>query len=103
MTHPKGNSPTKTGHPILELIEDDRHIRVYADGVVEGPNPLRIVNHLPLAIRPECFDYFRSSQAAELPYDKPKACSSPANGAGHSTAPHSARMSEHIDSAAGEK
>ena len=92
-----------SGHPISEIIESDRHIRIYANGVVEGCDPVRIVNHLPLVVNREWFDYFSKSHEAELPYDNPKFCNSLPIGAGHSIAPQDAKMSGQRETAAGEK
>jgi hypothetical protein len=55
----------ETGHPIFEITESDRHIRIYANGVVEGCDSGRIVNHIGVAIRPELFAYFSKSHDSE--------------------------------------
>lgn len=44
------NSSDVAGHPIFEIIKSDRHIRIYANGAVEGCEPVRIVNYLPLVV-----------------------------------------------------
>lgn len=52
----------ESGHPIFELIEADRHIKIYANGIVEGcDSEVRIVNHINGAIRPELCAYFSKS------------------------------------------
>lgn len=56
----------KGGHPIFELIEADRHIKIYVNGVVEGaPESARIINHIGGAVRLELFDYFSKSHDSE--------------------------------------
>ena len=60
-------SPIETNQPIFELILKDRHIRIYANGVVEGCEGLqgRIVNHISASIRPELAHYFSKSHDSE--------------------------------------
>jgi hypothetical protein len=55
------------GNPIFEIIEPNRHIKIYANGVIEGCEGLagNIVNHIGAAIRPEWFAYFSKSQDSE--------------------------------------
>ena len=51
----------ETGHPVFEIVEPDRHIRIYANGVVEGcdlTKVIRIVNHLPMLAHRDWFAYF---------------------------------------------
>ena len=48
-----------TGNPIFEIITDDSHIKIYANGVVEGCDKKgRIVNHICTAIRPAFAKFF---------------------------------------------
>ena len=47
------------GHPIFELIEPERHLKIYANGVVEGASEdAFIVNSIGIAIRPEFWRYY---------------------------------------------
>jgi hypothetical protein len=53
---------TETGHAIFELLLPDRHIKIYANGVVEGAGSEgRIVNCIGSVIKPEWFGYFSKS------------------------------------------
>ena len=45
--------------PIFQIIEADRHIKVYANGLVEGCDPgASIVNYLFNAVSPKMFERF---------------------------------------------
>lgn len=46
------------GNPILELKDNYRHVKIYANGVVEGWPESTVTSFLGLAVRPEVFDFF---------------------------------------------
>ena len=48
-----------TGHPIFQIIEPDRHIKIYANGFVEGcAEGATIHNRIYSSIRPELLEVF---------------------------------------------
>ena len=58
-------SPAETNNPIFELRFEGRHIKIYANGWVEGVEDPYIVNHLPTILRtlsPKWFHYYSSPQ-----------------------------------------
>ena len=56
-------------HPIFEIVQPDRHIKIYANGVVEGVDGrVFIVNHISsLTNRSDLLSYFSKSQSESLP------------------------------------
>ena len=91
--------------PIFEIIQTHRHIRIYANGVVEGlEGDGRIINHIPLVMRLEFMGYFSKSQDSE-PCKSPKAIPniSCGTGASHGMAEYRAKMSANEAAATGEK
>lgn len=63
---------TEGGRPIFEIQESGRNLRIYANGVIEGfADVVRIVNHIPTAIRPEMARYFSKFQSLGEPYASP--------------------------------
>jgi hypothetical protein len=49
-------------HPIFQIIEPDRHIKIYANGFVEGCAPgSEITNRIFSSIRPELLEVFSKS------------------------------------------
>ena len=106
MTTPLDSRPRDRpqGNPIFELIEPARHIKIYANGVVDGAaQGARIVNHINTAIRPELWVYFSKSHEADpcrSPYAIPVPSSS-ASGLSHGA--NDGIAAKHREAATGEK
>ena len=96
-------------NPIFEIITPEQHIRIYANGVVEGCGKEgRIVNHIGTAIRPELFAYFSKSHEPEpcnVPYVNPNPTILGSSGSGTSQGigENGARISAQEVAATGEK
>ena len=94
------------GNAIFELIEPDRHIRIYANGVVEGVKEGQIINHIGAAIRPELKAYFSKSHDSELvrvPNTKSSPNSGSRTGLSHGSIEKTPSRSAQVCAATGEK
>ncbi len=62
---PPAIDPQSTGNPIFELFNSEWHIKIYANGWIEGaPKGTGIANLIGVAIKPEWERYFSKPQAA---------------------------------------
>ena len=86
------------GIPIFQISYDDKHICIYANGVVTGLDNCQVINRIPFAITREGMDEF----SYKLPYAGLEKMSL-LIGDSQAMPSHSARSSEQTCDATGEK
>lgn len=95
-----------TGHPIFEIIQDHQHIKIYANGVVEGLGTrIFTMNHIPEALGMGlfAFDYFSKPWTFSKSPQQVNPDSFALGGEGQSSPPNDSRMSKQSNAATGEK